>query len=284
LLIITEPEDDTTVSGSNNLIRRQINYHEITVSTDAPLLAALANNGGSTLTHAPAGTSPTVNAGTNPLNLTTDQRGPTFARVVGGQPDIGAFELQTVVGPDLPGDYNDNETVDAADYVIWRKTYGTSVPMFSGADGSGNGMIDNPDYSVWQANFGTANPGSASASLSPTAVDGALAMENSPVHNIIFDSLAFSRSAGSTAPMNRRNVVDTLTHPRTSAQGDARDHEAALLAVLAERSGNHPSLVSVHEVGSNSNSAYIGDFGAKLGSFSAGGLKNGLPNGSFTMQ
>ena len=28
----------------------------------------------------------------------------------------------------LPGDYNDNNVVDAADYAVWRATLGQSVP------------------------------------------------------------------------------------------------------------------------------------------------------------
>ena len=37
----------------------------------------------------------------------------------------------------LPGDFNDDGTVDAADYVVWRKNDGTQI-----------------DYDKWRANFG----------------------------------------------------------------------------------------------------------------------------------
>src|SRR6185369_6804948 len=56
--------------------------------------------------------------------------------------------------PTLPGDYNGNGAVDAADYVMWRKTLGSSVPNYTGADGSGNGVIDQGDQAVWRAHFG----------------------------------------------------------------------------------------------------------------------------------
>ncbi len=39
------------------------------------------------------GGSPAINAGSNTLALTTDQRGPGFARTVGAGTDIGAFEF-----------------------------------------------------------------------------------------------------------------------------------------------------------------------------------------------
>jgi hypothetical protein len=57
-----------------------------------PFLGPLADNGGSTKTHALLPGSVAIDHGANPLNLTDDQRG--FPRVAGGQADIGAFELQ----------------------------------------------------------------------------------------------------------------------------------------------------------------------------------------------
>ena len=47
----------------------------------------------------------------------------------------------------LTGDYNVNGTVDAADYVVWRK-------------GSG-GTFTPADYGVWRANFGATGSGGA---------------------------------------------------------------------------------------------------------------------------
>ncbi|MCL4300803.1 MAG: Ig-like domain repeat protein [Anaerolineae bacterium] len=55
-----------------------------------PFLGPLANNGGSTPTHALLPGSPAINAGNNTSCLTTDQRG--IARPQQGQCDIGAFE------------------------------------------------------------------------------------------------------------------------------------------------------------------------------------------------
>jgi hypothetical protein len=57
--------------------------------------------------------------------------------------------------PNLSGDYNKNNLVDAADYTVWRDTLGQSgLTPFTGADGSGNGVVDMGDYNVWNANFG----------------------------------------------------------------------------------------------------------------------------------
>jgi subtilisin family serine protease len=59
----------------------------------------------------------------------------------------------------LPGDYNSNGTVDAADYVCWRNTLGQTVTTpFSGADGDGDGDVTQNDYIVWRANLGRTLP------------------------------------------------------------------------------------------------------------------------------
>jgi hypothetical protein len=58
-----------------------------------PLLAPLASNGGPTETHALLAGSPALGAGSNPLSLTTDQRGGLFSRPLAGTIDIGAFQF-----------------------------------------------------------------------------------------------------------------------------------------------------------------------------------------------
>ncbi len=59
----------------------------------------LADNGGPTQTIALQTGSPLLNVGSNPANLTTDQRGPGFARTSGAGTDIGAFEAQSATAP-----------------------------------------------------------------------------------------------------------------------------------------------------------------------------------------
>jgi hypothetical protein len=58
----------------------------------------------------------------------------------------------------MPGDYNQDEAVDAADYVVWRKMLGDDVPRGTGADGDGNGRIETPDLAVWRREFGASAP------------------------------------------------------------------------------------------------------------------------------
>jgi hypothetical protein len=65
----------------------------------------------------------------------------------------------------LPGDFNDDGAVDAADYTRWRDSIGQAVTFFAGADGDGSGVIDAGDYDVWKANFG-ATPGNGAVASS----------------------------------------------------------------------------------------------------------------------
>jgi uncharacterized protein (TIGR03382 family) len=77
------------------------------------------------------------------------------------------------------GDYNLNGQVDAADYVVWRKTLNSpAVPQGSGADGNSSGTIDAGDYTYWAERFGNVVPpggGAGSAAVpEPAAATWAL--------------------------------------------------------------------------------------------------------------
>jgi hypothetical protein len=54
----------------------------------------------------------------------------------------------------VPFDYNRNGAVDAADYVLWRDTFGSTSERL--ADGDGDGTVDEDDYNLWRGHFGTA--------------------------------------------------------------------------------------------------------------------------------
>jgi hypothetical protein len=65
-----------------------------------------------------------------------------------------------------PGDYNDDGTVDAADYVVWREAQGQAATYFTGADGDGSGSVNDADYNLWRSRFsGLASTAVATASV-----------------------------------------------------------------------------------------------------------------------
>lgn len=70
-------------------------------------------------------------------------------------PALGVFEgevryasLNTV---DLPGDYNDDGTVNIADYTVWRNNLGASITL---PNDTTSGSVTTEDYDVWKSHFG----------------------------------------------------------------------------------------------------------------------------------
>ena len=90
------------VGGADNIIGASA--AAITLPLDTlhadPHLRPLADNGGSTLTHALPFDSVAIDRGNNAFVVTFDQRGPGFPRQVGSAVDIGAFEYSAAPVPD----------------------------------------------------------------------------------------------------------------------------------------------------------------------------------------
>lgn len=66
----------------------------------------------------------------------------------------------------LPGDFNSDNTVDAADYTVWRDNLGGDSSALNG-NGSGSATVVQADYDLWVANYGNSGGGSASAAAVP---------------------------------------------------------------------------------------------------------------------
>jgi uncharacterized repeat protein (TIGR01451 family) len=194
-------------TSSNNLIGDGTNMTGITNGTQGnlvgssgspidPRLAALANNGGTTFTHALLSTgppSPAIDAGSNanlPADtfdldgdanvaepLPVDQRGVGFPRQIGTSVDIGAFELGQA---DL--------SISKTDGVL-SKAPGTSVT-----------------YTIVVTNSG------------PSAVTGASVSDTFPLAltGVTFTSVAAGGATGNTAA-GSGNISDTLNMPSGSS-------------------------------------------------------------------
>jgi len=197
-----------------------------------PELGPLANNGGPTVTHALLPGSPAINAG-DPAAIAGvggvpefDQRGEPFDRVAIGRLDMGAFELQPVP---LVGDYNGDGSVDAADYVVWRKFLSTSNDM---ADGDGSGVVDQPDREIWQENFGRSFQDDAWSALetayapvSGTASKSIGASKQASVRRAVAKD-AHVMLIDSLAPRVKRDARVESMEDHVRVGRDDRDHRA----------------------------------------------------------
>jgi autotransporter-associated beta strand protein len=114
----------------------------------------------------------------------------------------GANEVILAVGPPggvttIPGDYNQDGTVDAADYVVWRRALTTGSLI---ADGNGNRAVEVGDFGIWRANFG----------LSLTQIAGhvasALAPEPTTVSLVAFGAMLAIRRRNS-ARWRRTSII-----------------------------------------------------------------------------
>jgi hypothetical protein len=83
-----------------------------------------------------------------------------------------AWSVTTLVliSDGLPGDFNRDGTVSAADYTVWRNSTGQTGNV--AADANEDDVVDLNDYAMWKANFGrseTAGAGSLTAVPEPPA-------------------------------------------------------------------------------------------------------------------
>ncbi|MCO6047983.1 serine hydrolase [Aeoliella sp. ICT_H6.2] len=53
-----------------------------------------------------------------------------------------------------PGDFNFDNIVDLADYVVWRNHLGAYVEPWTSGDATGDGLVTHYDYEVWKQHFG----------------------------------------------------------------------------------------------------------------------------------
>lgn len=151
-----------------------------------PYLGQLGNNGGKTQTLALLAGSAAIDAGdpaaTAGVNNVPqfDQRGEAFGRVYGGRIDVGTFEYR----PTLPGDYNFDGIVDAADYSVWRDTLGSTTDLRADASGptvgTPNGIVDQADYTFWKSHFGNTLPAAGSAATTSAPSVAAVMAPASP--------------------------------------------------------------------------------------------------------
>jgi hypothetical protein len=79
---------------------------------------------------------------------------------------VDDVRAQLVHATSSPGDYNGNGTVDAADYVVWRKNLETAAVL---PNDISVGSVTAEDYGMWRAQFGSSTNGLASLGSSASS-------------------------------------------------------------------------------------------------------------------
>jgi autotransporter-associated beta strand protein len=71
----------------------------------------------------------------------------------------GLLQVSTGASLGLPGDFNNDLVVNAADYTVWRDNLGAADESSLNGNGDGLNGVDPGDYTLWKTNFGD-TPGS----------------------------------------------------------------------------------------------------------------------------
>jgi hypothetical protein len=103
----------------------------------------------------------------------------------------------------LQGDYNLDNSVDAADYLVWRKS----------SSSGGTGGANENGYTIWRSNFGASFPGAGTGIADASMTDsGSVSPSNSTVvspaaarDEVLAGFALRSRSADSRTTRTARN-------------------------------------------------------------------------------
>ena len=89
----------------------------------------------------------------------------------------------------LPGDFNADQSVDAADYVLWRKNLGAADETALNGNGDGMNGVDPGDHALWRTNFGMMAAGGLGSALGAVPEPNSVAF----LASAIVGTLAFRR-------------------------------------------------------------------------------------------
>jgi alpha-L-arabinofuranosidase len=102
----------------------------------------------------------------DPSVVGTRQEGDlVFQYALQGENQLRQGVTTYVIPPPLPGDYNDNGVVDAADYTVWRNHLNTSYQLPNEVEGVSDGTVTLADYDAWKERFGDVLSGSGAGGV-----------------------------------------------------------------------------------------------------------------------
>lgn len=77
-----------------------------------------------------------------------------FEYALKGEDTLRQGVVSYIIPPPLPGDYNDNGIVDAADFTVWRDHLDTAFALPNEVAGVTPGMVTAEDFDAWRTRFG----------------------------------------------------------------------------------------------------------------------------------
>ena len=80
------------------------------------------------------------------------------------------FRVASMPLVNMPGDFNDDGNVNAADYTVWRNNLGSNFALNGNGDETGGsaGVVDRADYNLWKLHYGEHNPGAGAGDFTST--------------------------------------------------------------------------------------------------------------------
>jgi hypothetical protein len=162
-----------------------------------------------------------------------------------GTPDGNVTTKQIVVqpAPGVPGDYNNNGIVDAADYTVWRDHLGGTTLVNEAVT---PGIVNQADYDYWKAHFGAT---SGSGSASDTGATTVLTATSSPVSLVVAAPPHGIDDAAVASVVLAQPLQSTPTNDSTSHQMPTQSLAAGPTISVAE------SLASSRFAGAGTTSA-----------------------------
>jgi hypothetical protein len=208
----------------------------------SPGLAPLADNGGPTLTHALLAGSPAFGAGDTASTEATDQRGAGFARVVGGNVDLGAFEVQAT-DPSVTLSRDNANISEAGGVATFTATLseisGDDVTVTLGLTGTATG--GGTDYTASGTQIVIA-AGTLGGSITVTAVDDT---DTEGDETVIVDITAVSGGIEDGTQQATTTILDKLDFgdaPTATQSGFAASYPVTLAQDGARHTPTGPTL------------------------------------------
>jgi glycosyl hydrolase family 44 len=155
---------DTSVNAATSDISQSAIYSSVDSTNPNRMVVVAINRTGSALTTGIAVTHDRVFDHAEVYQLTSSSANPVRGSDIelnllnAFQYTMPAFSVTTLVliSDGLPGDFNHDHVVDAADFTIWRDSYGRTGNI--AADANEDNIVNDADFDLWQSNFGRTEP------------------------------------------------------------------------------------------------------------------------------